>query len=97
MLGLTLSIGLIDDAIIVIENIYRHVEGMKPREPPHSPRPDRPCRHGDDRSHRGDIPSRGLRRRIIGRFFQFALTVFAVLVSLIVSFTLTPAMSSRFI
>ncbi|HQP41094.1 MAG TPA: efflux RND transporter permease subunit, partial [Smithella sp.] len=34
MLALTLSVGiLIDDAIIVIENIYRHIEdGMSPRE-----------------------------------------------------------------
>jgi len=34
MLALSLSVGLlIDDAIIVIENIYRHVEeGMAPRE-----------------------------------------------------------------
>ena len=34
MLALTLSVGiLIDDAIIVIENIYRHIEeGMAPRE-----------------------------------------------------------------
>ena len=34
MLALSLSVGLlIDDAIIVIENIYRHIEdGMAPRE-----------------------------------------------------------------
>jgi Cu/Ag efflux pump CusA len=39
MLALTLSVGiLIDDAIIVIENIYRHIEeGMAPRRRRPSP------------------------------------------------------------
>lgn len=102
MLGLTLSIGLlIDDAIIVIENIYRHIEeGMKPREAA-----------GFATAEIGlavmattmaivaiFLPV-AFMKGIIGRFFlQFALTVvFAVLVSLIVSFTLTPMMSSRYL
>ncbi len=55
MLALTLSIGiLIDDAIIVIENIYRHVEeGMQPREAAHfatKPR-SRTRRHGCHNGH----------------------------------------------
>jgi HAE1 family hydrophobic/amphiphilic exporter-1 len=102
MLALTLSVGLlIDDAIIVIENIYRHVEeGMAPRE-----------------ASTFATAEIGLAvmattfaivaiflpvafmKGIIGRFFlQFALTVvFSVLVSLLVSFTLTPMLASIFL
>ncbi|MEW6214762.1 MAG: efflux RND transporter permease subunit [Nitrospirota bacterium] len=102
MLALSLSIGiLIDDAIIVIENIHRHVDaGMKPREAASFAT--------------GEIGLAvmattfaivaiflpvAFMKGIIGRFFlQFALTVvFAVLVSLFVSFTLTPMMASRYL
>ena len=63
MLALTLSVGiLIDDAIIVIENIYRHIEeGMAPREAAivrHVG--DRAGRHGHHPGHRGHLPARGL-------------------------------------
>jgi len=102
MLGLTLSIGLlIDDAIIVIENIYRHIEeGMKPREA---------AAFATSEIGLAVMATTmaivaiflpvAFMKGIIGRFFlQFALTVvFAVLVSLIVSFTLTPMMSSRYL
>lgn len=102
MLALSLSIGiLIDDAIIVIENIHRHIEeGMAPAEAA-----------GFATSEIGlavmattfaivaiFLPV-AFMKGIIGRFFlQFALTVvFAVLVSLIISFTLTPMMASIFL
>ncbi len=100
MLGLSLSIGiLIDDAIVVIENIHRHLEMGKP-----------PMKAAADAASEIGlavmattfslvavfIPVATM-EGIIGRFFfQFGLTVsFAVLVSLFVSFTLTPMMSSR--
>ena len=99
MLALSLSVGiLIDDAIIVIENIYRHIEeGMEPREAA-----------AFATSEIGTavmattlaivaifLPV-AFMKGIIGRFFwQFAMTVvFSVMVSLIVSFTLTPMMAS---
>ncbi|MCX8030047.1 MAG: efflux RND transporter permease subunit [Thermodesulfovibrionales bacterium] len=102
MLGLSLCIGiLIDDAIIVIENIHRHIKnGMKPMEAA-----------SFAASEIGlavmattfaivaiFLPV-AFMKGIVGRFFlQFALTVvFAVLVSLLVSFTLTPMLSSRFL
>jgi HAE1 family hydrophobic/amphiphilic exporter-1 len=102
MLALSLSIGiLIDDAIIVIENIHRHIEeGMAPAEA-----------SAFATSEIGlavmattfaivaiFLPV-AFMKGIIGRFFlQFALTVvFAVLVSLVVSFTLTPMMASIFL
>ena len=102
MLALTLSVGLlIDDAIIVIENIHRHIEeGMMPREA-----------SSFATSEIGlavmattfavvviFLPV-AFMKGIIGRFFlQFALTVvFSVMVSLIVSFTLTPMMASLFL
>ncbi|HOI05587.1 MAG TPA: efflux RND transporter permease subunit [Deltaproteobacteria bacterium] len=102
MLALTLSVGiLIDDAIIVIENIHRHIEeGMSPRDAA-----------SFATSEIGlavtattlaivviFLPA-AFMKGIIGRFFmQFALTVvFSVLVSLLVSLTLTPMLSSLFL
>jgi hydrophobic/amphiphilic exporter-1 (mainly G- bacteria), HAE1 family len=102
MLALTLSVGiLIDDAIIVIENIYRHIEeGMMPREAA-----------AFATSEIGTavmattlaivaifLPV-AFMKGIIGKFFlQFALTVvFSVLVSLLVSLTLTPMLASIFL
>lgn len=101
-LALSLSIGiLIDDAIIVVENIHRHLMmGKSARE-----------------SARDATREIGLAviattmtlcavfipvafmRGIIGRFFfQFGLTVaFAVLTSLFVAFSLTPMLSSKFL
>ncbi|MBI4634153.1 MAG: efflux RND transporter permease subunit [Deltaproteobacteria bacterium] len=102
MLALSLSVGiLIDDAIIVIENIYRHVEeGMAPREA---------ATFATSEIGLAVMATTfaivaiflpvAFMKGIIGRFFlQFALTVvFAVLVSLLVSFTLTPMMASLFL
>jgi HAE1 family hydrophobic/amphiphilic exporter-1 len=100
MLALTLSIGLlIDDAIVVIENIVRHVEeGETPWEA---------ARKGT-----GQIALAVLAvtlavvavfvpvafmRGMVGRFFyQFGITVAAaVLISYAVSMTLTPMLSAR--
>jgi HAE1 family hydrophobic/amphiphilic exporter-1 len=102
MLALTLSVGLlIDDAIIVIENIYRHVEeGMPPREA---------AAFATSEIGLAVMATTlaviviflpvAFMKGIIGRFFmQFALTViFSVAVSLVVSFTLTPMLASIFL
>ena len=102
MLALTLSVGLlIDDAIIVIENIYRHVEeGMAPREA---------ATFATSEIGLAVMATTfaivaiflpvAFMKGMIGRFFlQFALTVvFSVLVSLLVSFTLTPMLASIFL
>jgi HAE1 family hydrophobic/amphiphilic exporter-1 len=102
MLGLSLCIGiLIDDAIIVIENIYRHMEeGMAPREA---------ASFATSEIGLAVMATTlaivaiflpvAFMKGIIGRFFmQFALTVvFAVLVSLFISFTLTPMLASRYL
>ncbi len=102
MLALSLSVGLlIDDAIIVIENIHRHVEeGMSPREA---------ATFATSEIGLAVMATTfaivaiflpvAFMKGIIGRFFlQFALTVvFAVLVSLLVSFTLTPMMASIYL
>ena len=102
MLGLSLCIGiLIDDAIIVIENIHRHIEGgMKPREA---------ASFATSEIGLAVMATTfaivaiflpvAFMKGIIGMFFlQFALTVvFAVLVSLFISFTLTPMLASRYL
>ncbi|HVV84406.1 MAG TPA: efflux RND transporter permease subunit [Kofleriaceae bacterium] len=100
MLALSLSIGLlIDDAIVVIENIHRHLESGEA--------PFQAASQGT-----GEIALAVLAttlsivavflpvatmKGLIGRFFlQFGVTVsVAVLVSLFVSFTLTPMLSAR--
>jgi HAE1 family hydrophobic/amphiphilic exporter-1 len=102
LLGLSLAVGLlIDDAIVVIENIYRHLdEGKSPWQAAR-----------DATSQIGlavmaatftivvvFLPV-AFMSGIIGRFFyQFGITVAAsVTISLFVAFTLTPMMSSRFL
>ncbi|PIE20276.1 MAG: acriflavin resistance protein [Proteobacteria bacterium] len=100
MLALSLSIGiLIDDAIVVIENIHRHLEMGK-----------RPFRAAYDGASEIGLAVAAttasivavfvpvaIMEGIVGRFFlQFGLTVaFAVAVSFVVAFTLTPAYSAR--
>jgi HAE1 family hydrophobic/amphiphilic exporter-1 len=102
MLALTLSVGLlIDDAIIVIENIYRHVEdGMPPREASVFATSEIGLAvMATTLAIVAIFLPVAFMKGIIGRFFlQFALTIiFAVLVSLLVSFTLTPMMASIFL
>jgi hydrophobic/amphiphilic exporter-1 (mainly G- bacteria), HAE1 family len=102
MLALSLSIGiLIDDAIVVIENIHRHLEMGKP--------PMQAAREASNEIGLAVLATTfsivavfvpvAVMKGLIGRFFlQFGLTVsFAVLVSLLVSFTLVPMLSSRFL
>ncbi len=100
MLALTLSIGiLIDDAIVVIENIHRHLEMGKT-----------PMQAASDGTAEIGLAVMAITasiiavfipvatmKGIVGRFFyEFGLTVaFAVAVSLFVAFTLTPMLSAR--
>jgi HAE1 family hydrophobic/amphiphilic exporter-1 len=102
MLALTLSIGLlIDDAIVVIENIVRHVEeGESPWEA---------ARKGTSEIALAVLAVTlavvavfvpvAFMEGLIGRFFyQFGVTVaVAVLISYAVSMTLTPMLSARVI
>ncbi|MEQ1869123.1 MAG: efflux RND transporter permease subunit [Vicinamibacterales bacterium] len=103
MLALTLSVGIvIDDAIVVLENIYRFMEE----------------KHEDKFTAAADATSEiglavlattlslvaifvpvGFMGGIVGRFMKsFGLTMaFAILVSLVVSFTLTPMLSARWL
>ena len=102
MLGLSLSIGiLIDDAIVVIENIHRHFESGESAMTAAS--------NGTAEIFLAVLATTSsilavfvpvaFMKGIIGRFFyQFGLTVsFAVATSMLVSFTLTPMLSSRFL
>jgi len=100
MLALTLSIGiLIDDAIVVIENIHRHLEMGKTK-----------IQAALDGTAEIGLAVLAITASIIavfvpvatmkgimGRFFfQFGLTVsFAVAISLFVAFTITPMLSAR--
>lgn len=99
-LALSLSIGIIvDDAIMVIENIYRHLEMGKP-----------PFQAARDATSEIGIPALAITFAIVavflpvafmegptGRYFyEFSVTVsVAVLISLFVAFTLTPTFGSR--
>lgn len=103
MLALSLSIGmLIDDAIVVLENIYRHQasEGRSKRDA---------ALFGTEEIGLAVLATTfsivavfvpvAFMKGMIGKFFfDFGMTVtFAVLVSLFVSFTLTPMLCSRFL
>jgi HAE1 family hydrophobic/amphiphilic exporter-1 len=103
MLALTLSVGIvIDDAIVVLENIYRFIEE----------------KHDDQFKAAVDATQEiglavlattlslvaifvpvGFMGGIVGRFMKsFGLTMaFAIMVSLLVSFTLTPMLSARWL
>jgi len=103
MLALTLSVGIvIDDAIVVLENIYRFIEekGMSPMQA---------AVEGTKEIGLAVMATTlslvaifvpvGFMSGMVGRFMQsFGLTMaFAVMVSLLVSFTLTPMMSARWL
>ena len=100
MLGLSLSIGiLIDDAIVVIENIHRHLEMGKPAMKAAA---DATAEIGlavmaTTAAILAVFVPVATTKGIIGRIMmQFGLTVaFAVSVSLFVAFTLTPMLSAR--
>ncbi len=102
MLGLTISIGmLIDDAIVVIENIHRHnVEEKKSVFDA--------ALEGTSEIGLAVLATTfsivavfvpvAFMKGLIGRFFyEFGMTVtFAVLISLFISFTMTPMLCSRY-
>jgi hydrophobic/amphiphilic exporter-1 (mainly G- bacteria), HAE1 family len=103
MLSLTLMVGVvIDDAIVVLENIYRFIEekGMSPFEAAiEGTREIGLAVMATTLSLLAVFVPIGFMGGIVGRFMSsFGLTAaFAIFVSLIVSFTLTPMLSSRFI
>ncbi|MEW5994147.1 MAG: efflux RND transporter permease subunit, partial [Candidatus Zixiibacteriota bacterium] len=102
LLGLSLAVGiLIDDAIVVIENVYRHMaEGKSAMEAAFS---------GTKEIGLAVVATTfsivvvfvpiGFMSGIVGRFFfQFGMSVaFAVVISLFVAFSLTPMLSSRYL
>ena len=102
LMGLTIAIGfVVDDAIVVIENIYRHLEkGSSPMQA---------ALNGSSEigftvvsislSLAAVFLPLLLMGGIVGRLFrEFSVTVTAaVLVSMVVSLTLTPMLSSRFL
>ncbi len=103
MLSLTLMVGIvIDDAIVVLENIYRYVEekGMDPFQAAiEGTREIGLAVLATTLSLMAVFVPIGFMQGIIGRFMSsFGLTAsFAVAVSLIVSFTLTPMLAARLI
>lgn len=100
MLALSLSIGiLIDDAIVVIENIYRHFKKGKSafEAATFGAKEIGLAAFAITMSIIAVFLPVAFMKGLIGRFFyQFGMTVtFAVLISLFVAFTLTPMLSSR--
>ncbi|HLH00186.1 MAG TPA: efflux RND transporter permease subunit [Bryobacteraceae bacterium] len=103
MLALTLMVGVvIDDAIIVLENIYRYME--EKQFPPFQAAIDGTREIGlavmaTTLSLMAVFLPIGFMGGIVGRFMSsFGFTAaFAIGVSLLVSFTMTPMLSSRFI
>ena len=102
MLGLSLSIGiLIDDSIVVLENIYRRMEDGES--------PMKASREGASEIGLAVMATTlsivavfvpvAFMKGIVGKFFfEFGITVtVAVLISLFVSLTLTPMLTSRFL
>jgi HAE1 family hydrophobic/amphiphilic exporter-1 len=100
MLAMSLSIGiLVDDAIVVIENIHRHMQMGKPRM--------QAAREATNEIGFAVIATTfsivavfmpvAYMSGLIGRFFfEFGVTVsVAVLFSMLVSFTLTPTLAAR--
>ena len=102
LLALSLAVGLlIDDAIVVIENIYRHMsQGETPMEA---------AKSASEEIGLAVMATTftivavfvpvAFMPGIVGRFFyQFGITISAaVLVSLFVAFTLTPMLSSKWL
>lgn len=103
MLSLTLMVGIvIDDAIVVLENIFRFVEekGMSPYEAAiEGTREIGLAVLATTLSLMAVFVPIGFMEGIVGRFMSsFGLTAaFAVAVSLLVSFTLTPMLAARWI
>jgi hydrophobe/amphiphile efflux-1 (HAE1) family protein len=102
LLGLSLAVGiLIDDAIVVIENIYRHIDaGESPRKAALAATNEIGLAvMATTFSIVVVFVPVAFMQGIIGRFFyQFGMSVaFAVVISLFVAFTLTPMLSARWL
>lgn len=102
LLALSLAVGLlIDDAIVVIENIYRHMDqGETPMEAAKSASQEIGLAvMATTFTIVAVFVPVAFMSGIVGRFFyQFGITISAaVLVSLFVAFTLTPMLSSRWL
>ncbi len=103
LLALTLAVGIvIDDAIVVLENIYRFIEekGMSPFEAAiEGTREIGLAVLATTLSLIAVFLPVAFMSGIVGRFMSsFGLTMaFAIAVSLLVAFTLTPTMSARFL
>jgi hydrophobic/amphiphilic exporter-1 (mainly G- bacteria), HAE1 family len=103
MLALTLSVGIvIDDAIVVLENIYRFIEekGMPPMQAAvEGTREIGLAVMATTLSLVAIFVPVAFMSGMVGRFMKsFGLTMaFAVMVSLLVAFTLTPMMSARWL
>ena len=102
LMGLSLVIGiLIDDAVVVRENIYRHMEhGADPMTAAHRGTAEiGPAVMATTFTILAVFLPVGFMTGIVGQFFKsFALTIaFAVAMSLLVAFTLDPMLSSRFV
>jgi HAE1 family hydrophobic/amphiphilic exporter-1 len=101
MLGLTLSVGIvIDDAIVVLENIFRYIEekGYEPFSAAiEATREIGLAVMATTLSLVVIFLPLGFMASIAGRFFRATALpmAFAILVSLLVSFTLTPTLSAR--
>jgi HAE1 family hydrophobic/amphiphilic exporter-1 len=101
LLALTLSVGIvIDDAIVVLENIYRYIEekGMDPFEAAiEGTREIGLAVLATTLSLVAVFLPVAFMTGIVGRFMNsFGITMaFAILVSLVVAFTLTPTLSAR--
>ena len=103
MLALTLAVGIvIDDAIVVLENIYRFIEekGMSPMQAAvEGTREIGLAVLATTLSLVAIFAPVGFMSGMVGRFMRsFGLTMaFAVMVSLLVSFTLVPTMCARWL
>jgi HAE1 family hydrophobic/amphiphilic exporter-1 len=103
MLGLTLAVGVvIDDAIVVLENIFRHMEELKKK-------PLTAALEGLTEIALAVLattfslvviflPVAFMSGQVGRLFYSYGITVaFSILISLLISFTLTPMLSSRFL
>lgn len=102
LMALSLAVGLlIDDAIVVIENIVRHMElGKEQRQAAlDGTREIGLAVTATTLTLVAVFVPVGMMTGVVGQFFrQFGLTVaFSVLVSLLVAFTLTPMLAARFL
>ena len=102
LMAFTIAVGfVVDDAIVVLENIFRHLEAGTHRCNPRSKaraRSASPCISISISLIAVFIPLL-LMSGIVGRLFhEFAITVTAaILISVVVSLTLTPMLCSRFL